>query len=201
MGMFDNITIEKQLPIPKELKKLDIDWRTYVFQTKDLENCLIDYKISKAGYLYEHVVEREYIPYTTEERKSKNLKPWDLWKEVIEKNTYDKKVNDYHGTVRFYTYDNFDDETDFHIDFDAYFIYGKLDKIKLVEYKKVEARSISNQKWTEEYDKRQKQPWNVFKYYASFVGWRWACRKLSMFFYKLGSFCYNIQQFINRNCT
>jgi hypothetical protein len=62
MGMFDSIRIKKELPLPEELKPLNIDWTEQEFQTKDLENCLLNYWISENGELFDHVVEREYIP-------------------------------------------------------------------------------------------------------------------------------------------
>ncbi len=60
--MFDSIRIKKELPLPEELKPLNIDWTEQEFQTKDLENCLLNYWISENGELFDHVVEREYIP-------------------------------------------------------------------------------------------------------------------------------------------
>jgi hypothetical protein len=69
MGMFDEIKFEGNLPLPEELKKLNINWKDYTFQTKDLVNCLSNYWISEEGELFERVVEREYVPYTKEERK------------------------------------------------------------------------------------------------------------------------------------
>jgi hypothetical protein len=40
LGMFDNITVKKKLPLTKELKALDVKWDEEVFQTKDLDNLL-----------------------------------------------------------------------------------------------------------------------------------------------------------------
>jgi hypothetical protein len=199
MGMYDSIKVKQDLPLPKDIKLLKSNWKDYTFQTKDLDNCLCDYFISEEGFLYEHVVEREYISYTKEERKVKGIKPWDLWKEVIEKETYDKKIEDYHGKIRFYTYDDYNEESDYWVEFDAYFVYGKLDKIELVNFKKEKARFISNKKWKEEYEKHQKHPWNVFKKYASYVGWKWFWRKVSSTFYNLSRGCTSVQYFIIRN--
>jgi len=199
MGMYDSIKVKQDLPLSEDLKSLNVNWKDYTFQTKDLDNCLLDYFISEEGFLYEHVVEREYISYTTEERKSKKIKPWDLWKEVIEKETHDKKIEDYHGKIRFYSYDDYDEKNDYWVEFDAYFVYGKLDKIELVQFKKETSRSFSNKKWEEEYKKQQKHPWNLFKKYASYVGWKWFWLKMSSVFYKLSGICNSIQYFIIRN--
>jgi len=192
--MFDSIVVKQNLPMPEEIKDLK-DWKNYQFQTKDLDNCLLDYWISEDGELFEHVVEREYIPYSKEERKK--LKGWDLWKDVIEKSSRDEKI-DYHGTLTFYTYDELDEDTNFWIEIKAYFIYGKLDKIESVEFKLDKERKAINKKWEEEYKKRSKHPWNVFKHYASYVGWRWFWRKVSNGLYKLSNNVSKLQMLVNR---
>jgi hypothetical protein len=197
MGMYDEIIVKQNLPIPEVIFALK-DWKNYRFQTKDLDNCLSEYWISEEGELFEHIIEREYIPYTDEERKNKNHKFWDIWKDVIEKESRDEKV-DYHGTLTFYTYDEIDDDTNFWIEFKAYFIYGKLDKIESVEFKLDKDRKAHNKKWEEEYKRRSKHPWNRFKHYASYLGWRWFWRKISNLLYKFSNFITKIQIFINRN--
>jgi len=195
--MFDNIVIKQELPLPNELKSLEKNWKEYVFQTKDLDNCLLDYWISEQGELFEHVVEREYVPFTEKEKKSKKNKGWNFWKEVIEKNSYDKQIN-HHGTLTFYTYDELNEDTDFWVEFQSYFVYGKLDKIELKEFKLNKDRKIQNKKLEEEYKKRQKHPWNVFKHYASYLGWRWFWRKVSNILYKLSNAISRLQMFVNR---
>lgn len=198
MGLYDEIKVKRPLPIPEDIKHLNIDWSDYVFQTKDLENCLLEYFISEDGNLYEHVVEREYIPYTEEERKK--AKAWSIWKDVIEKGSHDKKIEDYHGCITFYGYEKFDEEHDFWLDFKAYFIYGKLDKIELVEFKKSEKRSISFEKWKQEYQKEQKQPWNVFKKYVRYIGWNYFWKSVEGIFNNISKYCDKIRMFINRHC-
>lgn len=192
--MFDSIIVKQNLPIPEEIKDLK-DWKNYQFQTKDLDNCLLDYWISEDGELFEHIVEREYVPYTKEEKKK--LKKWILWKDVIEKGSRDEKIN-HHGTLTFYTYDEIDEDTNFWVEFKAYFVYGKLDKIEFVEFKLDKDRKINNKKWEEEHKKRAKHPWNVFKHYASYLGWRWFWRKVSNLLYRLSNAISRLQMFVNR---
>ena len=192
--MFDSITVKQNLPMPEEIKDLK-DWKNYQFQTKDLDNCLLEYWISEDGELFEHIVEREYVPYTKEEKKK--TKSWNIWKDVIEKGSKDEKVN-HHGTLTFYTYDEIDDDTSFWVEFKAYFVYGKLDKIEFVDFKLDKERKINNKKWEEEHKKRAKHPWNVFKHYASYLGWRWFWRKVSNLLYKLSKAVSQIQMFVNR---
>ena len=168
--MFDEITVKAELPLPQEVKHLNIDWKTHKFQTKDLDNCLSEYVITEEGKLLERITEREYVPYSKEEKKSKDRKPWDLWKDVIDKGIKEEELS-YHGTLMFYAYEDFDETHDFWIDFKAYFIYGKLDKIELVEYKKEPSRKISNKQFEEEHKQKQRHPWNVFKRKAARFGW------------------------------
>lgn len=194
MGMFDNIIIKQNLPLPEELKKLSTDWKNYSFQTKDLDNCLLDFWISEEGELFEHVVERDYIPYSEEERKDKKISPWNMWKEVIEKNTYDKKIN-HHGVLKFYTYDEYDKETDYWVEFNAYFVYGKLDKFELLEFSLDKERKIQNKKWEEEYKRKLKHPITYIKKYS---GWNWIWKKIGRIIYFFQNVLSDIQYFINR---
>ena len=198
MSMFDEISIEKELPLPEELKKLNIDWKSHNFQTKDLENCMLKYVIRDDGKLFEHVIEREYIPWSEEEKKAKKISAWNFWKEVLEKGEHYDELN-HHGIITFYTYENFDDMQDFWLEYKAYFVYGKLDKIELSEFKLEQSLKLRN----EEIDKKRKQEqskiWNVFKQYASYLGWRWFWRKVSTICYKMHQVCSSMQMFILRN--
>jgi len=87
MGMYDEIIVKKDLPLPEEISKLDIDWKNYIFQTKSLENCLIVYFIDEDGGLNEIEFEREYIDFTEEEKKLRKKKKqfFPIYKDVIEK--------------------------------------------------------------------------------------------------------------------
>ena len=182
MGMFDSIQVKKDLEIPDEIKNLK-DWKNHNFQTKDLDNCLSDYIINEYNELVEVIVDRKYIPHTKEERKNSDIKPWNLWKDVIEgEKTY--KIIDYHGIINFYTYDSIDDDTDFWLDYKAYFIYGKLDKIEFLEFRKDSERKLSNKKFFEELEKEKKSFWYKFKKIAKFLGWNWFWKKIALFCYK-----------------
>jgi hypothetical protein len=197
MGLFDEIEVKQDLPVPEEIKNLH-DWKNYKFQTKDLDNTMSLYYINEYRELVEKRTEREYVPYTDEDRKIFKPKPWNLWKEVIEgETTYvDTK---YHGTLRFYTYEHLNDEEDFSLDFNAYFIYGKLDKIELAEYSKSENYLINNQRIKEERARQEKRPWNRFKKFASLFGWRWFWRKACKFIYLLENACSKTRYFILKN--
>lgn len=197
MGMYDSILVKQELPLPEEIKN-KCDWKNHHFQTKDLDNYLGEYIINEYRELVEVVIEREYIPYTKEERKKLSLKPWDLWKEIKEGPTVYKNT-EYHGAVTFYTYESFDDETDFWADFKAYFVYGKLDKIELVEFKKQESLKIHNQRIDEQRKREQKHPWNIFKKYASYLGWSWFWVNVSSLLYRFSQLLSSVRMTIMRN--
>ena len=170
MGMFDEIYVKKDLPLPEEVTNL-FDWKNYRFQTKDLDNYLGEYIINEYNELVEVVIEREYVPYTEEEKKELKPKPWSIWKEVIEKSR-SYKIIDYHGVLNFYNYESLDEDTDFWLDFKAYFVYGKLDKIELVEFNKNTGKKEKDKEFLLSIEREKKNPWNIFKTYARYVGWR-----------------------------
>jgi hypothetical protein len=197
MGMFDEIIVKKELPIPDEIKSL-YNWNTYKFQTKCLENCLLDYIINEDGELILIEKKYEYISYTEEERKKLKTKPWNLFKETKLISEEHKKI-DFHGKIIFYTYDQlFDDKEDFILDLDAYFVYGKLDKIELVEFKKTPSRSLSLKKWEEELKIKQSKISYKIKSFIGRHGWNFICRKTNQFLFAIESFIGKIRTFCIR---
>jgi hypothetical protein len=148
MGMFDELTVKCKLPLSEELEKLNIDWTKIVFQTKDLDSTLSTYVIEENGTLIKNVVQYDYIPFTEEEKKNKNHKPWTLWKEVIELKRETQKV-DIHGKLNIYSLVDFPDEQQGWAEFDVYFSYGKLDKIEQLELEKFESFNVRAKKMDE----------------------------------------------------
>jgi hypothetical protein len=163
MGMFDSLTVKKKLPLTKELKALNVDWENEVFQTKDLENALDHYEITKAGKLRHLWQEREW-----KEDDDAFLKGYF---DVVKEEWRDVK---HHGTINFYT--SYTDNNDYHWDyinddpeqitwddieliqghdwwfeFEAYFTKGKLDEIKLIKVSKdpISERIKNNKLWSE----------------------------------------------------
>ena len=193
MGMFDYIKCKKELPLTEELKNLPVKWDELQFQTKDLDNCLLEYIISENGELLEEVVEREYIHYTEEEKKQNNNK-WSFYKDVIEKNKYTKKV-EYHGKIVFYEIIDFSETEDIWLDFEAYFNYGNLDKIELIKSEKHESRKIRmNEFWEKEKKKINSLPYKLRKY----SGWFWLLNKIGKISYNISRFFSNIHTFTIR---
>jgi hypothetical protein len=192
MGMFDNIKCEKELPLNDEIKTLNVKWNKVQFQTKDLDNCLENYRITQDGELVEDVVERVYTYYTEEERKK--LKTWHFVKDEKIVKEYSKKV-EYHGTIRFYELFNLNEQEDIWVEFDAHFVYGKLDKIELAKTEKQESGKIKMNKWEEEHQKKI----NSLKYkLKKRLGYFWLLNKLSMICYKTSNFFSKLHTFFIR---
>lgn len=193
MGMFDEIKCEKELPLNDELKTLSVKWNEVVFQTKDLDNCLLNYRITKDGELVEDVVEKEYTYYTTEERKK--LKKWSFIKDEKIIKEYIKKI-EYHGTIRFYEIFEFTEEEDIWVDFDAYFVYGKLDKIELAKVEKHECRKIRASKFFDEWEQRK----NSFSYKLKRgTGYFWLLNGLGRSCYKISNIFSKLHMFFIKN--
>jgi hypothetical protein len=195
MGMFSYIKCKKNLPLTDELKGLSVKWNETQFQTKDLDNCLETYIISEDGELLEEVIEYEYTYYTEEEKKQKDHKPWNIVKDqkIVKQET--KKV-DFHGKITFYETLNFTDEQDIWVDFDAYFVYGKLDKLELAKVEKYENRKIKMDEYWKTYESKQ----NSFSYkLRKYSGWFWLWKKIEKGCYSMSRFFDTIRYSIIRN--
>ena len=160
MGMFDNLFVKKKLPLTKELKALDVNWEEVDFQTKDLENALDTYEITKSGKLRHLWQERAWKDDDDSFLKGYFEVVKEEWRDV-----------DFHGTINFYAsyctndtkhWDYFDDVDqlafddielipgdDWWFEFEAYFTKGKLDEIKLIKADKtpVKERIYNNKVW------------------------------------------------------
>jgi hypothetical protein len=195
MGMFDEIEVKQTLPLPEEIKDIR-DWPSYTFQTKDLD-CTLSRYIIRDDKLYARIVEMEYEYYTDEERKKlqKNLRWAPVIKSSKEISSREEEQN-FHGKLRFCTYDTLDVEHDYWVDFEAYFIYGKLDKIELVEFEKryVEDRDS----WKKVMQKKAKHPWNRFKFYAGYLGWNWFWVRVARTLNKCANLISKLQTLIYR---
>jgi hypothetical protein len=181
MGMFDNIKCQYPLPIAGKLEELDVNWAKEVFQTKDLDNSLANYKISAEGRLIQEVVDEEWILYTKEEIAELKIKPWSIVKEVVEKGRHERDTN-YHGIVLFYTSLEYSDSEDIWVEFKATFTNGDLQDVVLLEPYTLKSTKLSNREWQEKRDAEEKKPWHRFKRTVRPFGWRW-------FFSKLADLC------------
>jgi hypothetical protein len=195
MGMFSYIKCKKELPLTDELKGLSVKWNELQYQTKDLDNCLETYIISEDGELLEEETEYEYTYYTEEEKKQKDHKPWSIVKDqkIVKQET--KKV-DFHGKVTFYETLDLNDQESIWVDFDAYFIYGKLDKIELAKVEKYENRKIKMDEYWKTYESKQNSLSYKLKKYS---GWFWSWKKVEKFCYSVTRSIDSIRYFIIRN--
>ena len=193
--MFSYIKCKKELPLTDELKSLSVKWNEAEFQTKDLDNCLENYIISEDGELLEEVIEYEYTYYTEEEKKHKDHKPWNIVKDqkIVKQET--KKV-DFHGKITFYETIDLSDEESVWVDFDAYFVYGKLDKLELAKVEKYKNRKVNMDDYWKTYEIKQNSFFNKLKKYS---GWFWFWDKLERICYLISRFFVNIQYFIIKN--
>ena len=195
MGMFSYIKCKKELPLTDELKGLSVKWNELQYQTKDLDNCLETYIISEDGELLEEVIEYEYTYYTEEEKKQKDHKPWNIVKDqkIVKQET--KRV-DFHGKITFYETLDLNDQESVWVDFDAYFVYGKLDKLELVKVEKYENRKVKTDEYWKTYESKQ----NSFSYkLRKYSGWFWVWKKIEKGCYSMSHFFDTIRYFIIRN--
>jgi hypothetical protein len=131
MGMFDRVIINiEKLPLSHSEKQLMYDASKndieFDFQTKDFENVLTEIYITDDGLLQINDWELESVP--LEERPHSGATGLMQWAGSI------RRVNErlvtqenYTGVVNFYAYFN-----EKWFEFNATFIYGKLDKIERV---------------------------------------------------------------------
>lgn len=190
MGMYDTLKIKKQLPLPEEVRDLNINWLDIEYQTKSFDNCLSEFILTENGELVEILVEREYIEWSKEEKKT--APKYSFFKDVIEKKREEKKL-DYHGVVRFYCYERFDEENDFFIDYDAFFIYGKLDKIEIAEFKKYKAYRNNLQDLFLEHNKFKNK---LKRFVAKYSGWNYLWKSVAKLLYNMSSILEKIRVII-----
>ena len=184
MGMFSYIKCKKELPLTEEVKNLSEKWGEVEFQTKDLDNCLESYIISEDGDLLEEVVEYEYTYYTEEEQKKQKHRPWGVIKDqkIVKQET---KMVDFHGKITFYETFDLNDKDSVWLDFNAYFVYGKLDKLELAKVEKYENRKT---KMDDFWEKQKNTKNSLYFKIKKYSGWFW-------FWKKTGIACYNVSRF------
>jgi len=181
--MYDHITCSAPLPLPDDAVGLSSDWKEEVFQTKSLDNCLGSYRISADGLLIEECVEREYVEFTDEEKQELKKDKRKLFlsfglKDIVIKNRYNKLVS-HHGVINFYHVLPFSEEEDYWLEFDAYFIYGTLDKIKLNNAEKHKAHRLHTAEWEARRQRESIKPWPTLKRKLIPLGWGWGWRKVA----------------------
>ena len=168
--MYDCISCEMPLPFHDGAKTNLVFKNKYKFQTKDLDNFLTDYKISKDKILYEKKVEYEDIEITD----------WfPMWHRSIDETLLKEKSHewvkyDFTGYIRFYGFLNDVDDT--HDALVVYRVHVKLGEVQndveLETYKHEDntGKKDNTKKWKEEARVRKEyaQKWRYkycFKYW------------------------------------
>jgi len=180
--MFDTILVKKALPLNKELKALkDFEWDKADFQTKDLENLMSTYEITKTGKLRYLKVTREWVDDEGAFLKGYMKEISSEW--VDTKHT--GKVRFYHNfstnkSNRNIFSDILENETDLEgydwwVEFEAEFVKGELTEIKLTKAEKEPAkiRILRNIEWAKELKKKEASVYRrIIKFLRKFKAYR-----------------------------
>ncbi len=186
MGMFDHISCEMALPRLPERKEgkqtiISFPFKTdHQFQTKDLANALIEYKIGKDKVLYERRAEYEERELTEEEKKDRDSGGfWSpMW--VMEEKSHEWVKDNFTGYITFYDLlHDVDSEHDAWVDYHVHVKNGEVQgDVELKEYRLDDnTESKANKvKWEEEAKTRKEyeEKWRYkycFKYWNKLVGW------------------------------
>jgi hypothetical protein len=179
MGMFDYISCE--MPLPRGGANTVPTFRyDHHFQTKDLVNCLIEYKIDKDKILYEKKVEYEERELTEEEKKDKDSGAFWHAGWAMEEKSHEWVKDNFTGYITFYDilYD-VDSTHDAWVDYRVHVKNGEVQgDVELMEYRLEDntETKVYQMKWKGEAKARKeyKKKWRYrycFKYWNRLVGW------------------------------
>lgn len=127
--MFDYISVADKLPTNAEIDAAGIDLYKDPFQTKDLDNIMATYYI-QGGRLF---VDQYKVTEWVEDSEAF------AGGYIDHKEPFKEEVHDYHGKINFYHIMD-KDGYDHWVEYQATFTRGKLENIKLLEYKKTDNR-------------------------------------------------------------
>ena len=186
MGMFDYISCEMDLPRLPERKEgkqtiTSFPFKTgHQFQTKDLANALIEYKIGKDKALYERKVEYEERELTEEEKKDRDSGGfWSpMW--TMEEKSHEWVRDNFTGYITFCDLiHDVDSKHDAWVDYRVHVKKGEAQgDVELTEYRLEDntESKVNHAYWEEEAKARKeyKEKWRYkycFKYWNNLVGW------------------------------
>ena len=129
MGLFDTIHCKYQLPKPSfELDSWNIDLNKLEFQTKDLENIMMEYTIRENGELWYDDKTYKWV-----DDDNRFLKGY------MEVESSEEKPANFHGVLLFYCYEDLGERDgkfyNLQLDYEAKFVDNKIVELKLVEEK------------------------------------------------------------------
>lgn len=190
MGMFDYI--ECEMDLPRAGDRIPHFRYDHQFQTKDLVNALIEYKIDKEGVLYYKKIEYEKRELTDEEQKDKDGGGFwhPMWN--LEPISEEWVKEDFTGYINFYDFiQNIDPEHDAWVEYKAHIVNGEVEGVVLLEEFKEEcnkkriesdarikaemaARKEYRQKWRYKYFGHY---WNgavrfIFGVFHRYINWK-----------------------------
>jgi hypothetical protein len=189
MGMFDSLKVSRDLPVSDEVAKLGIQWAEEVFQTKDLDNILGYYEITKDGRLRQLRSRLGWAEGEDQGAGGEAELPHDESEEWVYVN--------HHGRVRFYAghcdspeyrWDYSKDSAqmswadimgvegyDWWIEFEATFDNGLVREIKMLPVEKcpIRVRLANSKEWAERRDAEDRKPCaRLARQLRRIPGWR-----------------------------
>ena len=179
MGMFDYISCEMSLPRggASTVPTFRYD---HLFQTKNLANCLVEYKIGKDKTLYKKKVEYEERELTEEEKKDRDSGAFWHPGWVMEEKSHEWVKDNFTGYIRFYELlNNVDSTHDAWVDYRVHVKNGEvkgdveLETYRLEDNTKSKAYQIEREgeaKARKEYEKKWRYKY-CFKYWNRLVSW------------------------------
>ena len=186
MGMFDYISCETGLPRLPERKEgnqniISFPFKTgHQFQTKDLANALIEYKIGKDKILYGKKIEYDDRELTDQERKDRDSGGfWSpMWS--MEETSHEWVKDSFTGYITFYDLVHDIDSThDAWIDYSVHVKNGEVQgdvELKTYRLEDNTESKVCQAKWKEEAKVRREyeDKWRYkycFKHWNRLVGW------------------------------
>jgi hypothetical protein len=159
MGMFDRIFVEVKLPLPKIVGNLKINWKKEEFQTKDLDNLMYTYRISKSGRLMFLDQKTEWVKDNSRFGGHVNvisecwLKSKHTGKVFFYTTVCSNPEQKESEWMEFVAQDKIDgaDGFDYGLDFEAKFVDGVLKTLKLAKLNKYPIKEylLTHNKWVE----------------------------------------------------
>jgi hypothetical protein len=204
MGMFDNIFIQKELPLTQKQKKIfsHIDWEKQPFQTKNLDNTLSTYTLKKNNRLYTTVIEGEHVRTMTEaeEKKERKKHHW-VWPYTFVEKSRKEVTEKYTGILQFGDIIEDINQNEWWVEFEAKIIdgvlKGKIKTVKLEINRTKKEIEEDEKRWKEKTNEYNKKPIVKFKklmnritfsYWYSF--WNFVSKTLRKIGEKINNFSY-----------
>jgi len=170
--MFDTIAWGEKLPFSPEMEELGLNKNDWSFQTKDLDNGMDEYVVQEGKIFLIAYEKQEWVEGDKDskdlfakighiERTGRYLKPIDLTATIC--------IYDYRHSVQ--------DKWDCRIDYEAVFVKGALESVKLLKFEKTDNadRLQFEKEWQERYLREASLWYNKYIFdttiWRKFIGW------------------------------